>query len=99
MKAIGSIFPYTTLFRSQDDHWNAFEILIGFDFCQDLSAILLGQIEVKEDEIRRSDASMLALPAEIGQCFDSIADHRQSICHFGLSQGFPGETDVSRAIF
>src|SRR5690242_2012742 len=76
MKAIGTKDVFVCFRRGQHDNWNASEILIGFNLRQDLSAILLGQIEVKEDEIGRRAADMRAFPAEVGHRFNSIADHR-----------------------
>src|ERR1700730_13436295 len=83
---------------SQDNHRNALQRRALLDFLQNLPAVFLGQVQIKQDQIRARRLAVLTLTIQKVHCFCPVRRHVQVDIHLGVFKRFPREPDIAGAV-
>ena len=75
------------------------QLRIVLDLFKNFLAALLGQIEIQKHEMGGPGADIFALATKIAQRCFPIPHHIELIGYPGTLEGFPGEADITRAVF
>ena len=87
------VAPQDVLFGAgigDDNHRDAFEVIVIFDFGEDFAAVFSRQIEVEEDDVRPRGIGPGSLAPEEFHSVDAVFYDVEAVGDFGLVQGFEG---------
>ncbi len=81
------------------DDGDAGELGVALEFGEYFAAVLLGQVEVEQDQVGSGSVSELALLVNVVECFFAVASDGEGVGDAGFDEGFAGQVDVAGAVF
>ena len=82
----------------QDDHRHVGQLGIGLDLLQDLPPVVLGQVQVEQDQVGGRRGGMRPAAVQEVQCLFPVPGHVEAIADLVVLEGFPGHQLVARVI-
>src|SRR5215213_3046790 len=84
--------------RREHHDRDAPEVRVGLDLGQYLAAVLLGQVQVEQDQVRMRGLSVLPLAPQERQRLDTVRDHAQVVVDPGVVERLAGQVDVGGTV-
>lgn len=84
--------------RGEDNHWDSREPGFRPEFLQHRPAILTGQVQIEDHQIRDGRIGVISLMAQKRERFDPVVDAADMKMQLARAQDFPGKVNVGRVV-
>jgi len=75
----------------QDNNWDSFEFVVGFDFGQRFSTVFARHVEIEQDQFRSWSVGELSFPSQKTHGLDTILGNVKLVVDLPVGQRLPGQ--------